>query len=180
MIEIDIEKINRTNFRNCLTAMSRPGKTYPITPLFDSALQAMASVLLYSEVSYHYNGMLDFQMVAALTGAQSQSARMADYLFFDAPDTTALQEAKAGTPENPEDGANLLFQCDNVSNGLPVSLSGPGVDGSLQTELPVDADFISALQGVNSNFPIGLDLFFIDCQNRILGIPRTTSIEVLP
>ena len=179
MIEIDIEKINRSNFRNCLTALSRPGSVYPLTPLFDSALQAMASVLLYTEVGYYYDGKQDFQMVAALTGAQSQSVEIADYLFFDAPDAVALQTAKTGTAENPETGGTLLFECEDVASGHPVILSGPGIDGSRQIRLPVDADFIRSLQEVNSGFPNGLDLFFIDHRNRILGLPRTTSVEVL-
>ena len=179
MIEIDIEKINRKNFRSCLSALSQPGSIYPLQPLFDSALLAMASVLLYTEVGYHYDGEQDFQMVAALTGAKTQPVALADYLFFDAPNTAALKEAKTGTAENPESSANLLFQCEDVSNGLPVHLSGPGIDGSLQTRLPVGTDFIAFLQDINSEFPTGLDVFFIDTGNRILGLPRTTGIEVL-
>lgn len=179
MIEIDIEKINRMNFRSCLSALSQPGSIYPLQPLFDSALQAMASVLLYTEVGYHYDGEQDFQMVTALTGAKLQSIGLAEYLFFDVTDSAVLKEAKRGTAENPESGATLLFQCEDVSDGLPVNLSGPGIDGSLQARLPVGANFIGVLQEINSAFPTGLDLFFVDTRSRILGLPRTTNIEVL-
>lgn len=179
MIEIDIEKINRINFRSCLSALSQPGSMYPLTTLFDSALLAMASVLLYTEVGYHYDGELDFQMISALTGAEVQSIELADYLFFDAPNTAVLKEAKIGTAENPESSASLLFQCKDVTDGIAVNLAGPGIDGSLQSRLPVGADFIGLLQEINSEFPTGLDVFFIDTNNRVLGLPRTTSIEVL-
>jgi alpha-D-ribose 1-methylphosphonate 5-triphosphate synthase subunit PhnH len=179
MIEIDTEKINRINFRNCLDAMSHPGKIYPVTPLFDSGLLAVASVLLYSEVTYHYQGALNFQVVAALTGAGRSSIECADYLFSDRPDRNALQKAKAGTAESPEDSAILLFQCNDLTTGTQVILSGPGIDGSFTTRLPMQADFIEHFQEKNSSFPNGVDLFLIDMANRIVGLPRTVHIEVI-
>jgi alpha-D-ribose 1-methylphosphonate 5-triphosphate synthase subunit PhnH len=179
MIEIDTEKTNRINFRNCLDAMSHPGKIYPVTPLFDSGLLAMASVLLYSEVTYYYQGALNFQVVAALTGAGRTPIERADYLFSDRPDVLALQKAKAGTAESPEDSAILLFQCNDLTTGTQVILSGPGIDGSLTTRLPMQADFIEQFQEKNSSFPNGVDLFLIDTAHRIVGLPRTVHIEVI-
>ncbi len=180
MTEIDIEKINRVNYRSCLTALSQPGKICSLLPLFDSGLQAMASLLLYSEVSYHYEGELDFRVVAALTGAKAQPIDSADYLFFDRPSVPVLQRAKTGTAENPESGASLLFRCNNLNAGNRVVLSGPGIDGSFATQLPADTEFIDCLQEINATFPTGLDLFFVDGENRIIGLPRTTRIEVQP
>lgn len=178
MKEIDIEKINRTNFRSCLTALSRPGKLCQLQPLFGSGLQAMASLLLYSEVSYHYEGELDFQVVAALTGSKMEAIETADYLFLDGPKTSVLHAAKTGTAENPETGASLLLGCRDLREGNEVLLSGPGINGNLAAQLPVDKEFIQYLQEINSSFPTGLDLFFIDQENKILGLPRTTRIEV--
>jgi alpha-D-ribose 1-methylphosphonate 5-triphosphate synthase subunit PhnH len=179
MIEIDTEKINRINFRNCLDAMSHPGSIYPVTPLFDSGLLAMASVLLYSEVTYHYQGALNFQVVAALTGAGRSPVERADYLFSDRPDQLALQKAKSGTAESPEDSATLLFQCNDLTTGTQVILSGPGIDGSLTTRLPMQADFIEHFQEKNSSFPNGVDLFLIDMAHRLVGLPRTVHVEVI-
>lgn len=180
MKEIDIEKINRTNFRSCLTALSRPGTICEVQPLFESGLQAMASLLLYSEVSYHYEGELDFQVVAALTGSKMEAIETADYLFWDSPETSVLHTAKTGSAENPESGASLLFGCRDLTEGKGVVLSGPGIDGSLAARLPVHPEFIQCLQEINATFPTGLDLFFIDRENRLLGLPRTTRIEVTP
>ena len=180
MIEIDTEKINRLNFRNCLDALSHPGKIYSVTPLFDSGLLAMASVLLYSEVTYHYQGALNFQVVAALTGAGISPIEHADYFFSDRPDRLALQKAKSGTAESPEDSATLLFQCNDLTTGTQVILSGPGIDGSFITRLPMQADFIEHFQEKNSSFPNGVDLFLIDMAHRIVGLPRTVHIEVIP
>jgi alpha-D-ribose 1-methylphosphonate 5-triphosphate synthase subunit PhnH len=43
----------------------------------------------------------------------------------------------------------------------------------------VSQDFIAALQKKNSSFPMGIDLFFVDNDNMLLGLPRTTCIEVM-
>ncbi len=178
MREIDTEKLNRANFRKCLEALSHPGKLYPVLPLFDSGLLALASVLLYSEVTYHYQGALNFQVVTALTGAKIASPEQADYLFSDQPDQLALQGAKAGVGESPEDSATLLFQCDDLTTGYPVILTGPGIDGSFAARLPLQADFIKHFQEKNSSFPSGVDLLLIDKACRIVGLPRTVQIEV--
>jgi len=178
-VEIDIEKINRMNFRNCLEALSRPGTIYQLEPLFNSGILAMASVLLYSEVSYHYHGNLDFQMIAAITGAKAEKAERADYLFCDSVDLSFLEKAKLGPADNPEDSAVVFFQCDNLDAGTSVRFSGPGVDGTSAGILPISSDLIIFFTEKNSEYPIGLDLFFVDSKNRILGLPRTVNIEVI-
>lgn len=175
----DIERLNRVNFRASLEALARPGQLQEINPLFDSTLQAMASVLLYSEVSYCYRGEEDFQMIQAICGAGSAAATDADYLFFDHPDADFLFHAKVGTAEQPELGATLIFKCDQLgTTGTAVELSGPGIEDVCATLLPVDRTFIEQLQQKNEVFPMGVDVFFLSDSGKLLGIPRTTRIEV--
>lgn len=177
----DIEKINRENFRGCLEALARPGQSQTILPLFDSGLLAMASVLLYAEVSHHYPGEQDFELVRALCGSHHSSAEEADYLFFDAPLPEHLRDVKTGTAERPEMSATLVFEVgtDAGQEKTEVVLSGPGIKGNLQTSLPVDEEFLAVLKEKNEDFPRGIDLFFIGPDNRVLGLPRTTKVEVL-
>jgi len=176
--EQDIEKINRSNFRSSLEALARPGQEQPLTPLFGSSLMAMASVLLYAEVSHFTDEHLDFELIRAICGSRTAVAKEADYLFFAAPDPAHLLLAKTGTGENPEEGATLLFATD----GLPhtnVRLTGPGIPGEWKRSLPVTPDFLGQLSEINACFPQGLDLFFTSPDNMLLGLPRTTRIEVL-
>lgn len=179
MIEMNIEKTNRLNFRSCLEALSRPGTMYKLEPLFGSGLLAMASVWLYSEVSYNYEGSLDFEMVAALTGTKRSVASEADYLFSDVVDTKMLQEAKLGTADSPEKNAILLFQCADLQEGIQVNLQGPGIDGVFTCNLPVSLDFIDHFKQKNSEYPLGIDIFLIDDEMRVMGLPRTVNIEVI-
>lgn len=178
--EHDMEKANRDNYRSSLRALSRPGEVQPVLPLFGSGLLAMASVLLYAEVSFYGEPTLDFRLIRALCGAQPVSRQEADYLFFAEPRHDHLREAKTGTAESPEFGATLLFGCPHLdAGGTRVKLSGPGIDGMVMRSLPVAETFISILQEKNSAFPMGIDLFFIGDDNTLLGLPRTTRIEVL-
>jgi alpha-D-ribose 1-methylphosphonate 5-triphosphate synthase subunit PhnH len=180
-IEYDIEEINRHNFRKSLEALSRPGTLHTISPLFGSGLLAMASVFLYAEVTHHYQGELDFEMVRALCGSRSVGAETADYLFFDKPKVDFLQKAKVGCPESPELSATLIFSCtrSNQEDRHQVALSGPGVNGIIESSLPVSLAFLAILKEKNEDFPMGIDLFFIVDDTTILGLPRTTHIEVI-
>lgn len=178
LLDIDVDAINRTNFRNCLEALSRPGTLYGIMPLFGSGLLGMASVFLYSEVGYHCSDTLDFEIVAALTGAGEKSVEKAEYLFSEKADLGLLQRAKVGSGESPEGGATIIFGCETMDSGVPVVLSGPGIDGLKTVFLPVDRFLIDCFLEKNREFPLGVDLFLVDPTNRIMGLPRTVKIEV--
>lgn len=176
----DIEQANRNNFRSSLEAMARPGELHPVRPLFGSGLLAMASVLLYAEVSYFYQGTLNFELIQAVCGARETRQDAADYLFFDCLDHAHLVQAKTGTAESPEQGATILFSYSDLSvDSTRVKLSGPGVDGIKELDLPVTAVFIDLLLEKNESFPMGIDLFLVSRKNTLLGLPRTTRIEVI-
>lgn len=178
--EHDIEKINRANFRSSLDALARPGELRRIVPLFDSPLLAMASVLLYAEVSHYYEGTLDFALVRALCGSPLAQAAQADYLFFEAPRADYLEQAKPGTPESPELSATLVFDCSSIEHHHTsrVILIGPGIRQQKELVLPVGTDFLDTFREKNDSFPLGIDLFLITADSHLLGLPRTTHIEV--
>lgn len=176
---VDIEQLNRSNFRAALEALARPGERYPIRPLFSSPLLAMASVLLYGETSYFYEGKADFELVRAISGAAKRGAAEADYLFADAPEQTLIERARAGSGESPEQGTTLIFMVDAAQGSTPVRLSGPGINGVKEISLPLSSACIAARRSKNAYFPLGIDILLLDQENKVLGIPRTTAIEIL-
>lgn len=180
----DIDRANRENFRSCLQALSRPGEIQRIIPVFDSGLLAMSSVLLYAEVTYYCDDTLNFDLIHAICGSEKTEKTRADYLFFHNPESNHLIDAKVGTAESPEFGATLVFGCKEFKqtddrSSTAVVLSGPGIKDSRQLHLPADRKFIETLRSKNSFFPMGIDLFFVSTDHKLLGIPRTTNIEVL-
>lgn len=176
--ELNVEELNRKNFRHCLEAMSRPGLPFTIEPLADSTMLAMASLLLFSEVRYFQRVVADWKMIQALTGARETSVNKADYLFLDCADTVLLDEVKYGDQQNPEFSATLIYSCTDVEEITPVVLSGPGIDGRKETSLPVSSKFLHALARKNKYFPLGVDLFFLWPGGALTGLPRTTQVEV--
>lgn len=175
----DIEQINRQNFRSALNAFAYPGSLQKAAPLFDSGLLALASVLFYAEVTYHYQGARDIHLVEALTGARAVDGASADYLLSDGESLERLDEAKVGTPESPELGATLLMDCTGAARSTKTLLAGPGIDGSKRVDLPLSSGLLEALAEKNSMFPLGVDCLLILDNDGLIGLPRTTKITVL-
>lgn len=175
-----IEQLNRDTFRAGLEALARPGRVQRIEALFESHLLAMASSLLYSKIRYFYRGtQADFHLVEAMTGASQAAPETSHYLFADAPSVELWRKASPGSMERPETSATCIFACSD-SFETPVILRGPGIKDARRARLPVAEDFAMALAENRPSFPLGADLFLVDDKGLLLGLPRTTAIEVLP
>ena len=74
MKTIDIEKLNRENFKSIMNALSMPGNIEKIKPLFESNLLGIANCLLYSELSYFYKGTEEFDLIDASLTARKISS----------------------------------------------------------------------------------------------------------
>jgi alpha-D-ribose 1-methylphosphonate 5-triphosphate synthase subunit PhnH len=174
----DLEKLNRENFKSLMDCLSQPGSANKINPLFDSKLLAVANVLLYSEVSYFYEGSRDISLIEAITNPKKESLQKADYIFSDVIDKELLKEAKRGDYINPDFSSTLIFVCEKFDK-TDVKLSGPGIDGHKITKLPCDEDFIKVFNEKNSSYPMGVELFFINNLGEIMALSRTTKVEVI-
>lgn len=178
MSAIDIEEINRENFKSLKTALTYPGSIKTLEPLFGSPFLATASVLLFNEVSFYYSGSEDMESIEVITNAQSASPKEADYIFSDTIDEALLEEAKVGNYLSPDFSATLLFKCDSL-DVTEVELSGPGIDKSKKVTLPCSQTFIEKLMEKNSDYPLGVEVFFISKSRELMGISRTTKIKAL-
>lgn len=178
MYKVDIEKLNRKNFRAMMNALSMPGSVQKITPLYDDATLAIASVLLYHEVSYFIQGTIDLSLISDISNPKATSLEMADYIFSETIDPALLEGAKKGTFLNPDFSAMLIF-CAEENNQTKVRLSGPGINKIKEQILPCSPEFLTTLKLKNDNFPLGVEIFFIQPKNKIMALSRTTEIEVM-
>ena len=178
MQAVDIEKLNRDNFRAMMNALSMPGSVEKVSSLFNSDLLALANTLLYSEVSYFYEGSEEFELIDAITNAKKSDLKQADYIFCDNLDEFALNQAKVGTSKDPEFSATLIYKCKSFE-GKRVRLSGPGVNESIEVELPIDESFVKFFEEKNVYYPLGNEVFFLNENSQITAISRTTKVEVL-
>ncbi len=178
MKSVDLEELNRVNFRAFMNALSMPGNIKKIKPLYDSNLLAAANVFLYSETSFFYDGEADMSVIEAITNTNRQSIQKADYLFSDEIDEDLVREAKNGDFINPDFSATIIFTCKEFDKTKAV-LSGAGIDGTKEVILPCSRSFIDALMLKNSSYPLGIEIFFINRKSEVLALSRTTKVEVL-
>jgi alpha-D-ribose 1-methylphosphonate 5-triphosphate synthase subunit PhnH len=155
-----------------------PGNIEKIKPFYDSSILAVANCLLYSEVSYFYEGKEDFDLVDAITNANKTNESRADYIFCDVLNDFLLNKAKIGTSMEPEFSGTLIYKCKDFE-GLKVKLSGPGINKEKILSLPIDKSFVEFFNEKNSYFPLGNEVFFLSEDSQIVALSRTTKVEVI-
>jgi len=173
-----MEKLNRQNFKSLMSSLSMPGKIKKIEPLYNSGLLAIANILLYREVSFFYDGEEDMALIEAISYPKRAKVENADYIFSDTVQANLLQLAKRGNYVNPDLSSMLVFKC-NSSSHIKVAISGPGIDGKKEITLPCDEGFIEVLKEKNNNYPLGVEIYFLNEENELLALSRTTKVEIL-
>lgn len=173
----DIEQNNRENFRYLLDTFSMPGTTKTINKLFDSYTLAIASVLLYSEVSYLNNTKEDFSVIDAITNSKVDTIENTDYLFCNDLND-ALSRVKKGTFLNPDYSCTIICLCDSF-DGETVTLKGPGIDKQKNESYPINKEFIEEFNNNNISYPLGNEIVFLNKNSgEIKSLCRTTKLEI--
>ncbi|WP_072680671.1 phosphonate C-P lyase system protein PhnH [Arcobacter sp. LA11] len=178
MKSVDIEKLNRDNFKSIINSLSMPGSVNKIKSLYDSHLLAVANTLLYSEVSFFYDGNEDINLIKAITNAKEESVETSDYIFCDEINEYSLSKSKIGTAQDPEFSSTLIFKCKNFE-GLNLRLSGPGINEYKDVSLPIDNAFVDFFNEKNSSYPLGNEVFFLNKKGEVIALSRTTKVEVI-
>jgi alpha-D-ribose 1-methylphosphonate 5-triphosphate synthase subunit PhnH len=81
-----------------------------------------------------------------------------------------------GSLESPERGATLLVGVSRIGEGVPLWLSGPGVQGRKVVHIKgLDFAWLTRRQTWNAGFPLGVDLVLVD-EQRMVALPRTTQL----
>jgi alpha-D-ribose 1-methylphosphonate 5-triphosphate synthase subunit PhnH len=177
MDSVDIEKKNRKNFRSLLDVLSMPGTIQKVDTLFDSFALSVASVLLYSEVSYLNSTDEDFTLIDAITNAKKQSKQEADYIFCDSLDGL-LGNIKKGTYLSPEHSTTLICLVKSF-DGIKVTLSGAGIDGQRVETYPMSESFVKEFNSNNKSYPLGNEIYFLNTTTgELKALSRTTRLEV--
>lgn len=98
--------------------------------------------------------------------------------MHDAAALPPLDTFACGTPESPEQAATVFVRVDALTDGPPVTLRGPGIESAC-TVAPagLPARFWQERAELAPLFPCGIDFYFV-CGARIMGLPRTTCVEV--
>lgn len=176
----DLTYLNRHNFRAICDALAMPGTSHKIQKAFDSYTLAIASTLLYSEVSFINLTDSDFYLLNNICNAKLENIENADYIFTHNIDSNMISSIKKGSFKDPEFSASIIY-CYGLNTPLfEYRLKGAGIDGESMQKYPLDNEIIKEILKHNSNFPMGFELYCLNTQNgEILALSRTTKLEAV-
>lgn len=162
---------------------------------FYAALISVLITLLDHEVTFNVVGHQRKEweyMIIRATGSRTANIDDADFVIIPSGDSEgAILHAKRGSPEYPDTGATVIYFLNSICSILPhsprykrtdlrVTLKGPGINGEMAPLISgIKKDEFYYLKQINSEYPLGVDCIFIDAENRIMCIPRSTKIEVI-
>jgi alpha-D-ribose 1-methylphosphonate 5-triphosphate synthase subunit PhnH len=169
-------------FRVILQGMSHPGKVYSLPDVLKEGVIDLLGCLIDNEVSFAVIDDKDMEKALSLqTGSRPVSPEDADYILV-ANGTTGnrLTGCKRGSLEYPDTGATVVYLVEELSQRDDgIILSGPGVNRSISLHVKgLDISEFHLLKKINSEFPLGVDVLFLDRSGRIACIPRSSQIGV--
>lgn len=180
--------ITQKTFRALLQATSHPGRVYSLSQ--ESELNGLISALqtlLDHEVTFNVFGRqkeeLEYKTIRA-TASKTANIEDADFIIIPSGNSEGeILHAKRGSLEYPDAGATVIYSIHSLSarddGGLKITLKGPGINGEISPFISgVGKKEFHYLKEINSEYPLGIDSIFIDSENRIMCIPRSTRIEV--
>jgi len=162
-------------FRRILDATARPGRIADLSDLLDGRPAALAALATFCDKT---------QTLADLTGALTDT----DLAFLDVR-VVAVDRAgfilahgsvvpevspRLGSLEAPEAGATLVVTVESLTDGVPLTLTGPGI-ATAATLAPqgLSPDWLTARARWCADFPLGVDMVLADA-TRLAILPRTT------
>ena len=117
-------------------------------------------------------GWLRFHTSAPITSERAQ----AQFALTRDPALT-LADFDQGSDLYPDRSTTVALAIQSVSGGQNLTLTGPGIDGSI-TIAPrgLPADFLAQWAENGAQFPRGVDLLLV-ADGQLIGLPRTTRIK---
>lgn len=150
-----------------------------------NSLLLLALTLLDPEVSFKVisaNADRIEKELNQLTFAKTAEADQADFLFIlnDAEPGSleeAIQRANPGTFLNPHKSAVIIAEIGHIGDDDHLVLTGPGIQTSTAISVDMDGEWIKEREEKNREYPVGVDLIFVDKNNQLLSLPRTTQLS---
>ncbi len=179
-------------YRKVLDSMARPGTIQSLSEESAMirldlgclpAMQCLIQLLLDADTSFcAFSADEAFERkISQLTYCPIQSMEKAAYVLMtksvDAALPSVIEQVSGGTLEDPQLGATLIVECDALKGNGELVLKGPGIENSARCQIDTHADWIEARAEKNTEFPLGVDLIFVDPTGQILCLPRTTQIS---
>ncbi|MFI8496291.1 phosphonate C-P lyase system protein PhnH [Peribacillus butanolivorans] len=193
-MNLDVVHDIQTVYRKLVAATSRPGTFVVLereAKMLDVQMKCLSSTILLAltvldpEVTFKIiskeEGIVS-RMINQLTYSKAVDLSEADFIFIlqDASQEQrkdAMNKAKVGNLLNPHESAMIILEVSDVTKGDSMILSGPGIHQESFICLPNVSAWMSVRNEKNIEFPLGIDMYFVDEQDRLIALPRTTQIK---
>ena len=177
-------------FAGVMQALSRPGTAVELGARVKApgALAPAAASILAALADYDTPVWLDaslrqapdvVQWIGFQTGAiQVKAPGQARFAVASAgADLPNLSDFALGTADYPDRSTTLILVLDDLATGVPLTLSGPGIEASV-TIRPrgLTPAFFADWEINQALFPRGIDVLLV-AGSQVLGLPRTTRIR---
>lgn len=165
----------RTNatFEALMWALARPGS---VQALPAPGMAGIAEALVDRECRVFCDDVALGMQVGAL-GATAVPLLLADHAFLSGLDAARLAQVAMGSDLYPDTGATV-FAPARIGAGQGLRLTGPGIATFADVRVDGPDPAVWALRAARCRYPAGFDLFLLDGA-RVVGLPRSTTIEVL-
>ena len=181
------------HFRILLKSMANPGIINTLDDValdqpegFPKAAALVGLALLDTEITFWVDSSLSVAPYLQLnTGANICQVSEADFLFLPGLSTDeTVADVKTGNFQYPEQGATLIILVETLSataleGSLCIENKGPGVKNSnLFFIKGINRALLEIVQEKNIEFPLGVDVFFVDQQDRFISFPRSNQFSI--
>lgn len=193
-MKLDMVHDIQSVYRKVLNAMAKPGvienlqkeaeKVEIETNCYKSTF-LMMMMLLDREVSFNVvsEKSVDVSsLISQMTYAKVKPIEEADYIFVlkDACDKQldmVIRKSKIGDLIDPNKSATIIaeFKCLNDGENI-LNFKGPGIKNLCEARISGERKWIKERSVKNEEYPLGIDLIYVDEKNNVMCIPRTTSI----
>ncbi|MBU3112534.1 phosphonate C-P lyase system protein PhnH [Clostridium lacusfryxellense] len=192
-MKLDLVHDTQKAYRKLLNCMSRPGVIESIKEQsekidFDISFYKGTLINMYmlldGEVTFNIvsnNTEEITKFVNQLTYAKATTLEEADFIFIlrDARENSlgdAFKNAKIGTLIDPHKAATIIVEVEKLTTDRKYLLKGPGIEDLCQVNIITQCLFVEERKSKNIEYPLGVDTVFIDKEDQIMCLPRTTSI----
>lgn len=192
-MKLDMVHDIQSVYRKVLNAMSRPGvleniseeaEKNDININFYGGSFLVMLMILDREVSFNVvseQGNDVSKLISEITYAQVKPVEESDYIFVLEDKTVeildeVIEKCKIGNLVDPQKSATIIAEVKCISKDGDIALEGPGIQDVNKISICGDKKWISARKNKNEEYPLGVELIFVDENSNLVCIPRTTKI----
>ena len=179
----------QSTFRSVMEAMARPGTVQRIAAVASALAPMMHGTAAIALTLFDHDTplwldprMAETSDVAKWLKFHTSAPVIADSsicsfaIIGDAPALPTLDCFAFGSNEYPDRSTTLILQVDSLTQGPPLELRGPGIDGAAVLQAAIQpADLFERLEINRTLFPRGIDVVLV-ADDAIVAIPRTTRL----